>query len=265
MLHHRIVGEGQPMLALHGATLDHHHMVDVLEPAFHETEGWQRIYVDLPGHGQSPACGDIRTQDDLLRAILDFADAVIGDRTFAVAGLSRGSYLARGIIHERPGQVTGAALIVPGGNPSSPHPLPVHRVIEPDPSLRPGLSDDLLWAYDNHLVVQRRDILEKRRRIITPAKQQCDQAQHDRLLRAFDFSFAASEEAMVFDRPSLIVAGRQDSMSGYLDAIDLMHRFPRATLAVLDGAGHSLAWERAEALNTLLRDWLNRLAAAPET
>jgi len=38
-----------------------------------------------------------------------------------------------------------------------------------------------------------------------------------------------------------------------------MHRFSRATLAVLDTAGHALAWERPEVFHALMRDWLDRL------
>ena len=49
-------------------------------------------------------------------------------------------------------------------------------------------------------------------------------------------------------------------MSGYLDSIELMHRFPRATLAVLDAAGHGLSFERPELFTELIRDWLQRLA-----
>lgn len=78
-------------------------------------------------------------------------------------------------------------------------------------------------------------------------------------MNAFDFSFAKEEEAATVDVPSLIIVGRQDSISGYLDGVDLMHRFSRATLAVLDTAGHTLAWERPEVFHALVRDWLDRL------
>ena len=79
-------------------------------------------------------------------------------------------------------------------------------------------------------------------------------------MQAFDFSFHLHDEAPAFDGPSLIVAGRQDSMSGYRDSLDLIDQFPRATLSVLDTAGHGLAFERPALLQALLRDWLERLA-----
>jgi pimeloyl-ACP methyl ester carboxylesterase len=61
-----------------------------------------------------------------------------------------------------------------------------------------------------------------------------------------------------FSAPTLIAAGRRDSSVGYLDAVDLLERYPHATLAVIDGAGHALMHERPELVGPLLGDWLAR-------
>ncbi len=260
MLHHRIIGTGTPIVLLHGGTLDHRHTMDVMEPGFRGTGAWQRIYVDMPGHGLSPARDDINSQDDLLNAVLDFVDAKLPNERFALVGFSRGSYIARGLVHILPERISGVALIVPGGNPSSdPNRLPDPQVIVEDASILPELSEAEIWAHENMSVVQRWDIVEKRRQIIAPARAMFDAEQDARLMNAFDFSFAKEEETTTVDVPSLIVVGRQDSISGYLDGVDLMHRFSRATLAVLDTAGHALAWERPEVFHALMRDWLDRL------
>ena len=162
MLHHKIMGSGRPILILHGVTLDHRYMMDVLEPVFQGLEGWKRVYVDMPGHGQSPAQDTIRSQDDLLEAVMVFANQCFPDQLFGLVGLSRGSYIARGILHQTPERVTGAALIVPGGNPSSdPGRLPPHQVLEADPSIRPELSDDEVWAFENISVIAPRHRREK--------------------------------------------------------------------------------------------------------
>ncbi len=262
MLHHRVIGSGKPILILHGVTLDHRYMMDVMEPAFEGLEDWKRVYVDMPGHGQSPARDTIRSQDDLLQSVMEFVDQYFADAPFGLVGLSRGSYIARGITHLIPERVTGAALIVPGGNPSSdPERLPPHQVLEPNPSIQSDLTDEEIWVFENMSVVQRRDIVEKRRRVIAPAKRLFDEAQEARVFEAFDFSFREGEEASTFDKPSLIIAGLQDSVSGYLDAIDLLPRFPRASLAVLYTAGHGLAWERPDLFKSLMCDWLARVEA----
>ena len=48
-LNYRIIGEGVPILMLHGRPTDHESMMGAFEPIFREREGWQRVYVDLPG------------------------------------------------------------------------------------------------------------------------------------------------------------------------------------------------------------------------
>ena len=137
MLHHIVTGEGKPILILHGSSLDHRHMMETLEPVFAPLDGWQRIYVDMPGHGASPPRDDISTQDDLLAAVMEFAGAALPGRRFAIAGESRGSYIAQGMVHLNPGPVAGVALIVPGGSPSAdPARLPRHAVLHTDPALR---------------------------------------------------------------------------------------------------------------------------------
>lgn len=260
MLHHRIIGTGRPIVVLHGVTLDLRYMMDVMEPAFRGSGNWKRIYVDMPGHGQSPGRDEIRSQDDLLEAVLDFVKEILPHERFAIAGLSRGSYIARGLMHLIPDRISGMALIIPGGNPSAdPARLPPPQLIEKDESIRPELSESEIWAHERLYAVQRWDIVEKRRQIIVPGLANFDAEQEARVKSAFDFSFAAEEEVATVTVPSLIVVGRQDSVSGFLDGIDLMHRYPRATLAVLDTAGHGLAWERPEVFQALVRDWLERL------
>ena len=242
ILNYVVAGSGSPLLILHGSRLDHRHMMETFEPVFEELDGWQRVYVDLPGHGQSPPQDLIKTQDDLLAAVIEFADQVFPDQKIAIVGESRGSYLAHGFVHLQPERISGVALIVPGGSPTAdPARLPEHQVMEPDPSLRSELMENEIARFENLMVVQRRDILEKARRSKSPALELFDKAQSERVNQAFDFSFHTRGETSLFDGPSVIVAGRQDSMSGYLDAIDLLPQFTRATLAVLDAAGHGLA------------------------
>ena len=64
------------------------------------------------------------------------------------------------------------------------------------------------------------------------------------------------------DVPTLIVAGRRDSVVGYADAMRLLEEYPHATLIVVEDAGHALIHERPEVLGPLLADWLRRAAPA---
>ena len=57
-----------------------------------------------------------------------------------------------------------------------------------------------------------------------------------------------------------MLAGRQDAWCGYLDAADLAESLPRATIAVIDRAGHAVAAERPAIFRALVADWLERMA-----
>ncbi len=61
--------------------------------------------------------------------------------------------------------------------------------------------------------------------------------------------------------PTLIVAGKRDSIVGYADAMQLLPRYPHATLAVIDDAGHAVIHEQPELLAALVGDWLDRAGA----
>ena len=56
----------------------------------------------------------------------------------------------------------------------------------------------------------------------------------------------------------MIATGRRDSVVGYTDAVDRLERYPQATLAVIEDAGHALMHERPELLAAFLGDWLDR-------
>ena len=73
------------------------------------------------------------------------------------------------------------------------------------------------------------------------------------------FSFDVDKLNNKFDKPTLILLGRQDNCVGYKDAWNILENFPRATFAVLDRAGHSLQIEQEELFNSLINEWLVRV------
>ena len=76
-------------------------------------------------------------------------------------------------------------------------------------------------------------------------------------LRQAQFSYNADQ--VYFDKPTLILSGRQDIAVGYKDSWDLLENFPRATYAVLDRAGHFLSIEQRALMQALVNEWLNRV------
>lgn len=60
-------------------------------------------------------------------------------------------------------------------------------------------------------------------------------------------------------KPTLILTSRQDDVVGYKAAYDMLEGFPRATFAIIDGAGHNLQIEQVNTFNMLTREWLKRV------
>ena len=114
-VHYAEYGSGTPVLALHGAGVDHREIAGALEPIFRNVPGFRRLYPDLPGMGRTPAPATIASNDDVLALLLGLIDSTIGDKPFLVMGHSYGGYLARAVANRRPEQAVGLALNLPGG------------------------------------------------------------------------------------------------------------------------------------------------------
>ena len=67
--------------------------------------------------------------------------------------------------------------------------------------------------------------------------------------------------AQICASPTLIVAGRRDSVAGSADAAGLLDHYRHATLAFLAEAGHALLHERPQLVAALVGDWLGRALA----
>ncbi len=106
-------GEGTPILLVHGWSADRRYMLADLEPIFEDRPGWRRIYLDLPGHGATPAPEWLSTQDQMLSILLGFIDAAMSDDHLAVAGNSYGGNLTLSLVRSIPERLLGAGLLVP--------------------------------------------------------------------------------------------------------------------------------------------------------
>lgn len=255
-------GEGRPILMLHGWPADHRLMTIPLEPIFEGRSGWRRIYPDLPGMGATAGPDWIDDQDGMLATVLKFMDAVAPRQRFATVGASYGGYLALGVLHERAASLLGLMLWAPMLRHPAKAIRPDHRVLRHDPEV-----DDLLLEEERPWleisVIQTRANLEAFRAAVKPGLMGGDPAFRARVAQRFELSFDPLVLDRPFERPALILAGHQDSATGYADAAALLGSFPRATLAVLDRAGHAIAEEQKALFRGLVGDWLDRMELEP--
>ncbi len=259
LVNYEIHGSGRPLLVLHGGYLDHRHIVNVMEPVFDDHSDWMRIYPDLPGHGHTTIADSIENHDQVLDVIEEFISEICPGQNYAVAGESRGGFLARGLVARNPDSIDGLLLIVPGRFAVADHKyLPPQVTLEKADELISELAENEIGRF-NKLVVQNREILEKIRKYKIPAISLANTECQQRLNENYELSFDLDSPVLTFCKPTLVLLGRFDTEVGYHDALRVIENYPRATYAILDKAGHSLSWEQPELFNALVRDWLKRV------
>lgn len=261
-VYYESVGSGRPLVMLHMGYHDHRHVLGDLEPVFAQREGWQRIYPDLPGHGKTAAPAWMKTQDQVLDVILKFIDRLIPGQNFAIGGISRGGYLARGVVYNRPEQVDGLLLIAPAAGPVPRSPVPEHAALVKDLAAVAELNRRESRYVEKRVVVQTRRVLDRLRAHSFPALDLTDKRFQVKMMRHYDFSFEMDRLPSPFLKPALFLLGRQDADVGYQDAWALLNDFPRATFTVLDRAGHFLSVEQEQLFGHLVAEWLDRVEEA---
>ncbi|MGD0424360.1 MAG: alpha/beta hydrolase [Candidatus Bathyarchaeia archaeon] len=260
-VYYETCGEGAPILMIHGFCPDHRLMQGCMEQIFVGRPGWKRIYFDLPGMGRTKGESWIDCSDKVLEVVLAFVNRILPDQSFLVVGESYGGYLARGLLSKRRGSVDGLLLICPliVANQEK-RSLPARKVIVEDRRLISEIDQSDANEFASMAVIQTRGNWERFRDEILVGLKVADTAYLEQLTnKRYEFSFDVDSLPEPYDKPTLIVAGRQDASVGYNDAWSIIESYPRATFAVLDSAGHNLQIEQAQVFNTLVSEWLDRV------
>lgn len=248
------------MVVLHGTPLDHRYTQASLEPVFDGRPGWKRYYLDLPGHGQSPAPEAIQNNADMVDVLASWIDSTLPGSRFALVGLSYGGYLARALARRFSHRVDGLFLWVPASYPRRERRLPERAVLATDAEAAAQLTSENERHFFELLTVQSPAALATIREVAVPAGEVVNEAF---LARVTDTKLPYDPDPTEFRKPVLIVCGRQDSVVGYAEQTEFADRYPRATLAVLDTGGHFTgAAEEVGLFRELVRDWLARMTSA---
>jgi pimeloyl-ACP methyl ester carboxylesterase len=262
-IYYETYGSGFPLISIHGYTPDHRLMKGCMEPLFARRSGWQRVYFDLPGMGQTPGSEQIKSTDDMLAVVVDFIDALLPGRPFLLAGESYGGYLTRGVLQREFAQVAGMALICPTiYGEQSQRDLPPRTVLVENAALLASLAPADAEAFSEIAVVQDEDNWERFRAEILPGIRMADDKFLHRLQQQYSYSFDVDVLPRPFSQPVVMFLGRQDHGVGYRDAWRILENYPRATFAVLDRAGHNAHIEQSQLFEAVIGEWLDRVQEA---
>ncbi len=240
-------GAGEPLVFLHGLTLDHRMWDDVV-PAFARER--RCLALDLRGHGRSAPFADGASDVADLIGVLDHAGV---DRCDLV-GLSRGGMVAIHAAGLHPDRVRRLVLVdayLPTEHLKDWRPIRDARSRGPE-AVRAAWLGDALFA-----PAQRDPAVARRLREMVEGND----------LAIWFKRFAPADEPSVLEqparitRPTAIIVGELD-LPGFRALAEWLHRtIPGARhhpLVTIPDAGHMVPMERPEAFNAALRAFLAR-------
>lgn len=204
------------------------------------------LAVDLPGHGRSDPSGR-NTVDDYAQVILGLLDALQFDRA-VIIGHSLGGAIAQMLALAHPDRVAGLGLVGTGAR---------LRVL-------PAILDGVLNDFDNvaKLIVDYSYApgldASLRARALAEFRACPAQVTYGDFSACNDFDLIARVSEI--RAPTLVVVGKDDRLTPVKYAEFLSSKIGGARLVVVEGAGHSVMIEQADAVNRALSDFLSNLS-----
>ncbi|WP_339148876.1 MULTISPECIES: alpha/beta hydrolase [unclassified Sutcliffiella] len=257
-LFYHIEGDGYPVLILHAMGTDHHAMKKWIEPIFAAKEGFQRIYVDLPWHGQS-VCKGIKSSEEVRELLFTFIMKVVGTKQFSCIGHSFGGYIAQGLVCP---QLSGLCLLAPAVHKKNRN-VPEKAVYGREDISLAKVEPEVRTAFETLMVYQSSGNLQTFLEEVQPGRLLADIEFLTSSWRDSGYFFNKSPLAEQYTGTSLIIAGKLDSICGYKDYYELIECMPNSTFVLLQ-AGHLLHIEKRNSVQFLIREWVNSLEGSDD-
>ncbi|SHH93424.1 alpha/beta hydrolase [Clostridium grantii] len=239
-IHYNILGNGLPLIILHGLYLDSISMIRAVESPSVQLQGFKRIYIDMPGMGQSPRHELENNSDTMLDLLCELITVLINDHPFIVIGYSYGGYIAQGIAKRFLHQIIGEVLICPV------------IISQPEKRIKTSVThQDIDENFFNSLDEKTQKKLLTKMVVINERTYHRSEADFSRAIALADKEFLKElaekqysstyieSNKSIHQHKSLIFLGYQDTSVGYQDMLDRLYIYPNATVNLLSNASHS--------------------------
>lgn len=239
-MHYEIYGQGQPIYFIHGHGLSLISMVETYEKIFEKLANYQRIYIDLPGMGQSPADDQMDSSLAIAEALVQLIENLSPEGKIILFGHSYGGYLSMAINYLMPDRVQKLFLTCPPVKAiNQERRLAKHKnvylqEIEIDPKYAK--------AYYEMSVVISPETLDRYQRISLPGIEQFNQ-EYDEFLQRQGQRFLKlpfEKEMYAMDPQLCLILARNDQIVGYKDQIEVFIDKDNASIYLIENAGHNI-------------------------
>lgn len=256
LLYSRDVGEGTPLVLLHGFPLSSAMWLEQREGL---AGRFRVITPDLRGFGGSPLGDhepDVDVMADDVAALLDAK----GIERAVVGGLSMGGYVTLALCRRHPERLLGVILADTKAT-ADPEPAREARLrtaerIEAEGSVA-VLLDELLPRLVGPTTMTRRALVYGRVRGLVQSAPAGAAAWAQRAMAARPDSLGALADLRV---PALIVQGEEDTITTGDDARAMAEMLPSAEVVTIPGAGHLTAVEQPGPFNEAVAEFTAALA-----
>jgi pimeloyl-ACP methyl ester carboxylesterase len=259
-------GQGTPVLFIHGNGVDHR----LLLPLDHifEEGSWERVYLDLPGFGSTPALdapGGLPEIAEWLRAVVrrEFGAGTPDAVPFALVANSLGGALARDLMAEFPELVLGALLLAPVVDPRPNHrDLTEFSVADRDDPFCSTLPDEDSEDFFQMFAIQTPESWRRYTEAALPGIRAADPEAMHLLRHRYILPDVPEERGTLPTTPVTVLVGRQDQIVGFRDQLLLAQRYERGTYVLVAGAGHNVHLDQPGLVYRVADAWKNTLEAS---
>lgn len=250
-VHYREIGSGLPMLWIHGYPLSSR----IWDPQI-EISGVRHLLPDLPGFGESPAPEGDLSMDQYAEGMIAVLDSA-GVRTAVVAGLSMGGYIAFALARNSMERLCGLIL------------ADTRETADTEEAQR-GRFEAIETVRSEGLGPIVESMLPK---MLTEKTLNDDASTGERVRRIMDSATPtgviaalasmarrpdSSKLLTAIEVPTLIVVGREDTITPPADAERMRAAISGADMEIIDDAAHLANFERAGAFNDAVSAFLEK-------
>ena len=249
-------GEGDPLLLINGIGAP----LEMWQPLARELRGREVITFDMPGCGLSPALRRPARMRELV-GIVDELARVIGRPRLDVLGYSHGGLVAQELAYRRPDRVDRLVLAAtsPGTLAVPPNPLVASLLLTPARYYNRRAAEAIVPAIAGGRTRRDREVLRANLdlRLTHPPSL----VGYGQQLYA-TAAWSSHRWLRRIPHRALVLHGDDDPLVPLANARYLARAIPRATLRVVENAGHLLLLDEAALLAGLISDFLADDAAS---